>query len=74
MAIQQTAGSVPYHQAEYPPNPLFVVGAEDVGMPADLREAADLNVEIPQYGIIDSLNVATALTVVVFHWRVHASG
>ena len=74
VAIQQTAGSVPYHQAEYPPNPLFVVGAEDVGMPADLREAADLNVEIPQYGIIDSLNVATALTVVVFHWRVHASG
>ena len=73
VAIQQTAGSVPYHRAEYPPNPLFVVGAEDVGMPADLRAAADLNVEIPQYGIIDSLNVATALTVVVFHWRAHLS-
>jgi len=71
VAIQQTAGSVPYHLADYPPNPLFVVGAEDVGMPGDLREAADLNVEIPQFGIIDSLNVATALTVVLFHWRVH---
>ena len=35
-------------------------------MPDSLREAADLVVEIPQFGIIDSLNVATAATVVIF--------
>ena len=72
VAIQQSAGSVPYHQANYPPKPLFVVGSEDAGMQAALRLAADLMVEIPQYGLIDSLNVATAATVVLFHWRVHA--
>ncbi|MEE2787250.1 MAG: TrmH family RNA methyltransferase, partial [Myxococcota bacterium] len=71
VAIQQTAASIPYHQAQYPPRPLFVVGAEDAGMPRALLEAADLVVEIPQFGIIDSLNVATASTVVLFHWRVH---
>ena len=41
-------------------------------MQTALRLAADLMVEIPQYGLIDSLNVATAATVVLFHWRVHA--
>ena len=71
VAIQQTASSIPYHLASYPPRPLFVVGSEDAGMPRQLKKAADLVVEIPQYGLIDSLNVATAATVVLFHWRVN---
>ena len=71
VVIQQTPLSAPYHQAEYPPRPLFVVGAEDDGVPQPLRRAADLLVEIPQYGLIDSLNVAAAATVVMFHWRTH---
>ena len=71
VAVQQTAGSVPYHRASYPPTPLFVLGSEALSMPSRLRNAADLAVEIPQFGVIDSLNVATAASVVVFHWRVH---
>lgn len=71
VVVQQTPDSVPYHQASYPPRPLFVMGAEDTGVPPALRRAADLVVEIPQYGVIDSLNVAAAATVVMFHWRVH---
>ncbi|MGK0358003.1 MAG: hypothetical protein ACI9U2_000286 [Bradymonadia bacterium] len=71
VVVQQTPDSVPFHQADYPPRPLFVMGAEDTGVPPALRRAADLVVEIPQYGVIDSLNVAAAATVVMFHWRVH---
>ena len=71
VAVQQTPDSQPYHQAVYPPNPLFVLGSEDSGLPDLLREAADLVVEIPLYGLIDSLNVATAATCVVMHWRNH---
>lgn len=71
VAVQQTPDSVPYHRADYPPRPLFVMGAEDLGLPPALRRAADLVVEIPQFGVIDSLNVAAAATVVMFHWRVH---
>ncbi len=71
VVVQQTPRSVPYHRAEYPPTPLFVLGAEDEGVPATLRRAADLLVEIPMWGLIDSLNVATAATCVLFHWRAH---
>lgn len=74
VAVQQTPDSVPYHVADYPPRPLFVMGAEDTGVPAPLRRAADLVVEIPQFGVIDSLNVAAAATVVMIHWRVNHSG
>lgn len=71
VAVQQTPDSVPFHHADYPPRPLFVVGAEDRGMPEPLRLGADLVVEIPQFGIIDSLNVAAAATTVMMHWRAH---
>jgi tRNA(Leu) C34 or U34 (ribose-2'-O)-methylase TrmL/HEAT repeat protein len=71
VAVQQTPDSVPYHRAVYPPRPLFVLGAEDEGVPPALRRAADLVVEIPQWGVIDSLNVAAAATCVMFHWRAH---
>ena len=69
VAVQQTPDSVPYHTAPYPPRPLFVMGAEGEGLPDVLRIAADLVVEIPQFGVIDSLNVAAAATTVLFHWR-----
>ena len=71
VAVQQTPHSKPYHQVDYPPCPLFVLGAEDVGLPNSLRVAADLVVEIPLYGLIDSLNVASAATCVIMHWRTH---
>lgn len=69
VAVQQTPDSVPFHRADYPPRPLFVMGAEDIGVPPRLRRAADLVVEIPMYGAIDSLNVAAATTTVLLAWR-----
>ena len=71
VAVQQTPDSEAYHQADYPPQPLFVLGSEDSGLPDALRLAADLAVEIPLFGAIDSLNVATAATCVMMHWRAH---
>lgn len=71
VAVQQTPCSEPYHLADYPPKPLFMMGAEDLGLPDSLRLAADLAIEIPMFGEIDSLNVATAATTVMFHWRIH---
>lgn len=71
VAVQQTPDSEPYHRASYPPQPLFILGSEDAGLPDSLRLTADLVVEIPLYGAIDSLNVATAATCVMMHWRAH---
>ncbi len=73
VAVQQTPDSAPYHRADYPPRPLFVLGAEDEGVPPALRAAADLAVEIPLFGAIDSLNVAAAATTVMFQWAVTRS-
>ena len=73
VAVQQTPDSEAYHQANYPPQPLFILGSEDSGLPDALRLAADLAVEIPLFGAIDSLNVATAATCVMMHWRAHLS-
>ena len=69
VAVQQTPVSVPFHEAEYPPQPLFMMGAEDIGLPNILRRQADLAIDIPMFGEIDSLNVAAAATTVIFHWR-----
>ncbi len=71
VAVQQAPSSEVYHRADYPPKPLFMMGAEDLGLPDSLRLAADLAIEIPMFGEIDSLNVATAATTVMFHWRIH---
>ena len=73
VAVQQTPCSEPYHKADYPPQPLFMMGAEDMGLPDSLRRAADMAVEIPMFGEIDSLNVATAATTVMFHWRLNCT-
>ena len=74
VAVQQTPDSQAYHLASYPPRPLFILGSEDSGLPDELRSGADLAVEIPLFGLIDSLNVATAATCVMMHWRVHHTG
>ena len=50
VAVQQTPCSENYHEAEYPPQPLFMMGAEDMGLPDSLRRAADMAVEIPMFG------------------------
>jgi len=68
VAVQQTPDSLSYLEAVYPPRPLFILGAEDTGIPSRLRHAADLVVEIPMFGLIDSLNVAAAATTVMMYW------
>lgn len=68
VAVQQGHRSVPYAEAPPPPRPLFVLGNEDRGVPDWFCAAADLVVEIPLHGAIDSLNVGCAASVVVFDW------
>lgn len=72
VGVQQTPESQPYHRAIYPPRPIFVLGSERTGLSARLRRNADLLVEIPLFGVIDSLNVSAAATCVLFHWRLSA--
>ncbi len=66
VALQQSPGAERYDRADYPPRPCLIVGSEGQGLPPALVARADLVVEIPQRGEIDSINVAAAATVVLW--------
>ena len=58
--------------AHLPVKMILVVGGEKEGIPAILLTACDMLVEIPQKGITRSLNVQTAVSIVLYeHARQH---
>jgi tRNA G18 (ribose-2'-O)-methylase SpoU len=48
---------------------LFIVGNEITGVSQDLLDLCDFSIEIPQYGIKQSLNVAVAYGIAVYGFR-----
>lgn len=74
VALQQGADAQPVWAANWPERPLIVAGNEGDGLPTPFLEAADLQVELPVYGRIDSLNVAVAASVAMYAWRGWRSG
>ncbi|MEE9277651.1 MAG: TrmH family RNA methyltransferase [Dehalococcoidia bacterium] len=69
VALQQGVEAQPVSAAAWPEHPLIVVGNEGDGLPQAFLDAADLQVEIPVYGRIDSLNVAMAASVAMYAFR-----
>jgi tRNA G18 (ribose-2'-O)-methylase SpoU len=68
VAVEKNDRSVSLFDCVYPPRPAFVLGNEVYGVHRDFLQAADLIVEIPMYGIIQSLNVAVAGAVVMYDY------
>ena len=66
VAVQQGPGAERFDLADYPPRPCLMLGSEGHGLPPWLCAQADLVVEIPQRGEIDSLNVASAASIVLW--------
>jgi RNA methyltransferase, TrmH family len=62
-------GGVPLPELELPERAVFVLGAEREGLPEDVRAAAELSATIPQSGLAESLNVASAGAVALYEWR-----
>ncbi len=69
VALQQGPEAQPVWRAEWPARPLIVAGNEGDGLPPAFIEAAALQVELPLFGSIDSLNVAVAASVAMFAFR-----
>lgn len=69
VALQQGANAQPVWEAEWPERPLIVAGNEGDGLPQPFIEAAALQLELPIFGNIDSLNVAVATSVAMFAFR-----
>jgi 23S rRNA (guanosine2251-2'-O)-methyltransferase len=75
-AIEQNKKSIPYYKVKISSNRLrlrprvaLVLGNEVKGLPLSILKRADKILEIPMYGKKESLNVAVAFGVVVFHLR-----
>ncbi len=69
VALQQGPGAQPIWGAEWPERPLIVAGNEGDGLPQQFIDAAALQLELPTYGHIDSLNVAVATSVAMYAFR-----
>ena len=67
VAVELTTTAVPYHRYTYPKRTCLVVGHEDHGVTKTTLAQCNGAVFIPMYGKGVSLNVHTALAVVVYH-------
>ena len=68
VGIEQTANSVSMATFEFPKKCVIVLGSEGHGIPAPLLPLLDVCVEIPQYGLIRSLNVHVTGAVVMYEY------
>ena len=69
-ALELTDKSIPYHQIKSDDFPIcLVVGNEITGVSQEVLDLCDKSIEIPQYGIKQSLNVAVAYGVAIFELR-----
>ncbi|XP_071917541.1 uncharacterized protein [Coffea arabica] len=57
LGLEQTANSKPLDQYAFPKRTVLVLGREKEGIPAEIIHVLDACIEIPQMGVIRSLNV-----------------
>ncbi|BDQ02607.1 RNA methyltransferase [Ignavibacterium sp.] len=69
-ALELTENSRPYYEISKNDFPLaLVVGNEITGVSQEILDHCDFSIEIPQYGIKQSLNVAVAYGIAVYQMR-----
>lgn len=69
-ALELTENSKPYFEITKKDFPVcLVIGNEITGVSQDLLDLCDYSIEIPQYGIKQSLNVAVAYGIAIFELR-----
>ena len=67
--VDQAEGSKSLFEFDYPENPLFFLGTEKGGLPLLLKQNSNFPVlEIPQYGLIHSLNLSCSGSIVIYHY------
>ena len=68
VAVELDDRAVNVFDAEYPERPCFLLGAEIAGVPGELLDEAELLVQIPQWGLVPSLNLAIAGSIVLYDY------
>mgnify|MGYP001610128213 CR=1 FL=1 len=67
IALEHTDKSVPYIEFEYPSPMCLIVGNEVEGISKETLSKCDSAIEIPMYGIKQSLNVSVAYGIAIYH-------
>ena len=70
VAVDNVEGSVPIEQTALPERCILLFGQEGPGLSAEALAAADLAVEITQYGSTRSINASAAAAIVMHSWIV----
>jgi tRNA G18 (ribose-2'-O)-methylase SpoU len=69
-ALEQTSSNISYTELKKSYLPLcLIVGNEISGVNQELIDLCDISIDIPQYGIKQSLNVAVAYGIAIFEIR-----
>lgn len=69
-ALEQTSNNISYSEINKTDLPLcLLVGNEISGVNQELIDLSDISIEIPQFGIKQSLNVAVAYGITIFEMR-----
>jgi len=68
VGVEQTANSVNLTRYQFPHKSLLLLGNEKEGIPVELIQMLDVCVEIPQVGIIRSLNVHVSGALLVWEY------
>lgn len=69
VAIEQSSQSHSLLHYEFPPKCCLVLGNENHGVPAEILHLVDDCIEIPQFGVIRSLNVHVSGSVILWEAR-----
>ncbi|MHB8362466.1 MAG: TrmH family RNA methyltransferase [Patescibacteria group bacterium] len=70
-SAEQTKKSVLYDSITYPHKMCLVMGNEISGVENNILEVSEKIIEIPMYGKKNSLNVATAYGILIYHIMSH---
>ncbi|RZC41348.1 uncharacterized protein BDFB_000226, partial [Asbolus verrucosus] len=68
IGAEQTAESVKLEEFKFPKSTVLILGNEKEGIPANLIPLLDSCIEIPQFGVVRSLNVHVAGAIVIWEY------
>ncbi len=66
--VEQSSNSKKLFDFEFPKNPLFLLGKERGGLPSNVIDMGFPVLEIPQFGLIKSLNLSCSGSIVIYHY------
>ncbi|GFT74929.1 probable methyltransferase TARBP1 [Nephila pilipes] len=68
IGVEQTEDSCNLKEFEFPKKSLLLLGHEKEGLPVDLIQLLDICVEIPQQGVVRSLNVHVSGAILIWEY------